>query len=372
MNTKRPIFLHTISCGILVFLFNACCAFLTKQEPISSGVIDADSSYIQYTGRFDFTNPKCVAFDWAGVYIKARFEGTRCSMRLNDQKNEYAVIVDNYAPRLLTTDTAKVYEVAHGLSDSISHSIMIQKRTEPLVGKGMFMGFILDKGKSLLPPDIRPLRRIEFIGNSITSGYGVEGDSSNCLFSPETENACMSYASMTARALNAEYHIISYSGRGVVRNYGDSNKTSIDPMPALYDRTCYYDSTKKWNFKAWIPQAVVVNLGTNDFSTLPHPDKSAFQGAYIQFLERIRCLYPGVTIFCICGPMIGEPCTIYIKEIVEQQKKIKGRYNDVYFLEIKRSMLTVTDWGCDLHPNIYGMSKISDIIAPVIELRMNW
>ncbi|MGD0591475.1 MAG: SGNH/GDSL hydrolase family protein [Bacteroidota bacterium] len=372
MNTKWPIFLHTISCGILVFLFNACCIFLTQQEPISTGVIDADNSCIQYTGRFDFTNPKCVAFDWAGVYIKARFKGTRCSIRLNDQKNEYAVIVDNDAPRLLTTDTTKVYEVAHGLSDSIPHSIMIQKRTDPFVGKGMFMGFILDRGKNLLPPDMRPLRRIEFIGNSITSGYGVEGASSDCTFSPETENACMSYASMTARALNAEYHIISYSGRGVVRNYGDSNKTSIDPMPALYDRTCFFDSTKKWNFKAWIPQAVVVNLGTNDFSTLPHPDKVTFQDAYTQLLERIRYLYSGVTIFCVCGPMIEEPCVTYVKEIVEQQKKVRGRYNDVFFIEIRRSVLTNSDWGCEIHPNIYGASKMADIITAAMKLRMNW
>ncbi len=372
MPTKWPVILQKICFSALLFLLSACLPFLTKQEPISSGIIDADNPYIQYTGRFDFSNPKCVVFDWAGVYIKARFNGTHCSIRLNDQNNEYAVIVDNFAPQLLHTDTAKEYKAANGLSDSIPHNIIIQKRTEPLVGKGAFIGFILDKGKNLLPPDMRPSRRIEFIGNSITSGYGVEADSSNCSFSPETENACMSYASITARALNAEYHIISYSGRGVVRNFGDSNKTSINPMLSLYDRTCFFDSTKKWNFKAWIPQAVVVNLGTNDFSTFPHPDKSTFQGAYIQFLERIRCLYPGVTIFCICGPMIGEPCATYIKEIVEQQKKIKGRYNDVYFIEIKRSILTVTDWGCDLHPNIYGMSKISDILTPVIKLRMNW
>ena len=70
--------------------------------------------------------------------------------------------------------------------------------------------------------------------------------------------------------------------------------------------------------------------------------------------------------------MIEEPCATYIKEIVEQQKKIKGRKNDLFFVEIKRSVLSDSDWGCDLHPNIYGMSKMADIIAPVIKLRMNW
>jgi len=249
---------------------------------------------------------------------------------------------------------------------------MIQKRTEPLVGKAVFMGFILDKGKKLLTPDKRPNRRIEVIGNSMTSGYGVEGENHNCHFSIETENACMSYAAITARALNADYSLISYSGRGVVRNYGDKNKTSIDPMPSLYDCTCFFDSTKKWNFDEWIPQAVIINLGTNDFSTQPFPDKNIFQKAYNRLINRVRSLYPHVTIFCLCGPMIGEPCLSYIKEVVIQQQTSEKRDKDIFFIEINRSIMDDSDWGCDWHPNIKGSSKIANVITPVIKLRMNW
>ena len=41
-------------------------------------------------------------------------------------------------------------------------------------------------------------RRIEFIGDSITAGYGVEGSSPTCVYSPETENAALTYAAQTA------------------------------------------------------------------------------------------------------------------------------------------------------------------------------
>jgi lysophospholipase L1-like esterase len=357
---------------ISALFFGSCSLFITKQEPVPTGIVDADDPNIQYIGRFYTPDPKHRVFDWPGVQICAKFLGTSCSIRLTDKSNEYAVIVDHRAPRILTIDsTIDQYCVASGLSDSLPHSIVIQKRTEPLVGKGIFCGFILDKGRTLLPLEKRPERRIEFIGNSITSGYGVEGDSPDCHFSPQTENACMSYASMTARELNADYHLISYSGRGVVRNYGDSSTTSIDPMPALYDRVFCSDTIHKWNFSSWVPQVVVINLGTNDFSTQPYPPKNIFQEAYVKIIDRVRSQYPGITIFCVCGPMIAEPCTGYILEVVEQQQK-RSRDKDVFFVEVKPDALDKIDWGCDRHPNILGMSKISDILSRAIKIRLCW
>jgi hypothetical protein len=369
--TLQTVFLFTLSSAAIIQL-SSCSFFVTKPEAVSTGIIDADNPDIQYIGRFDFSDPKKVVFDWAGVYICSKFTGTSCSIRLADSTDEYAIIIDEYAPRLLTIDTSKVYKVASGLSDSVPHTIVIQKRTEPLVGAGVFMGFILDKGATLLPLPERPGRRTEFIGNSITSGYGVLGDTT-CHFSPQTEDAAMAYAAMTGRELHADYHLISYSGRGVVRNYGDKNKTSINPMPALYDRTCYFDSTmKKWDFKKWVPQAVVINLGTNDFSTQPCPDSAVFVDAYLALIDTVRSLYPGVTVFCVSGPMIGEPCTHYVREVVMEQQRREGRDKDVFFVEIPRSMMTDSDWGCDVHPNVYGADKMADVVVRMIRLRMNW
>jgi len=368
MRIERLIYLTL--CG-LILLQLAACSSTTQIKKEITGVIDADNPNIQYVGRFNFSDPKKITFDWPGVIISAKFMGKSLSVKLEDGKNEYAVIVDNYAPRILSTDTLKIYKVISGLADSIPHTIIIQKRTETFVGKGIFSGFVLDPGYSLLPPDKRPERRIEFIGNSITCGFGNEGETADCHFSPGTENANMSYAAITSRALNADYSLIAYSGRGVVRNYGDTNKTSRDPMPSLYDRACFYDSTTKWNFSKWIPQAVVINLGTNDFSTKPFPDKDVFQKGYSDLINRVRILYPGVSIFCIGGPMTEEPCVSYVREVVVNDQKMK-REKNLFFIEIKKSFLTQNDWGCDEHPNILGMQKMSDVIVPTIKLRMNW
>lgn len=360
------------ACSMTAIALSSCSSDLTRKETSTNGIIDADDAKIRYTGRFDFSDPKKVVFDWAGVYICAKFEGTSCSVRLHDTTDEYAIIIDNHAPRLLSPDNSDIYRVASVLADSIPHTIMIQKRTEPLVGHGIFMGLILDKGAKLLPPDPRPDRRIEFIGNSITSGFGVMADSSNCHFSPQTENAAMAYAAMTARELRADYHLISYSGRGVVRNYGDSNKTSSYAMPSLYNRTCYFEPSVIWDFKKWIPQAVVINLGTNDFSTEPHPDKEVFQAAYNKLIDTVRFVYPGVTIFCVTGPMIEQPCTDYVREVAKTQQAIEGRDKDIFFVELPKSMMTDKDWGCDMHPNVLGAEKMADILLRAVRLRMNW
>ncbi|HEY9167588.1 MAG TPA: SGNH/GDSL hydrolase family protein [Candidatus Kryptonia bacterium] len=356
----------------LVFQMSSCSFITTIPESDTSGIVDADNPNIQYIGRFNFSNPKRVLFDWAGVYICARFSGTSCSVRIHDSTDEYAVTIDDHAPRILSMDSSDVYRVASGLTDSVPHTIILQKRTEPLVGRGAFMGFILDRGARLLAPEKRPGRRIEYIGNSITSGFGVMGDSSNCNFTPQTEDAAMSFAAIASRALGADYHMISYSGRGVVRNYGDKNKISVDPMPALYDRTCNFDSTVKWDFTKWIPQSVVINLGTNDFSTEPHPDRDVFEAAYDRLINRVRALYPGVTMFCVTGPMIMEPCTDYVSEVVRKQQQSEGRDKDVFLIDIPHSIMDPGDWGCAMHPNIFGAEKMANIIVPLIRLRMNW
>jgi len=369
MKMNRKFYL-VLFAGIMLLSYSCKKSETTVLQPDgSNGIIDADNPNIQYIGRFDRTDPGKAVFDWSGVYIRAAFDGTSCSLRLIDGNNLYNVTIDDESPVVLVTDTATVYSLASGLADTV-HTVLIEKRTEAWIGKGEFRGFILDEGKNLAGQDPAPDRRIEFIGNSITCGYGVEGESASSPFEPETENATLSYAALTAKALNADYMMVAYSGRGVVRNYGDANQTSPDPMPSLYDRTCCADSTPVWDFSSWIPQVVVVNLGTNDFSTQPHPDKSVFQDAYIQLISRVQSNYPGVTVFCVCGPMIGEPCASYVEEVVDQ---CQGNGADaVYYIEAPTSLLTMPDRGSDWHPNIQGQQKTADIVVPIIRETMNW
>ena len=106
----------------------------------------------------------------------------------------------------------------------------MQKRTEGEQGRTTIHAFLLDRGRRLLPAAPAPGRHIEFIGNSLTCGYGTEGLSKDEPFKPQTENCNKAYACIIARYFGADYTLIAHSGRGAARNYGDKNATSQNTM----------------------------------------------------------------------------------------------------------------------------------------------
>ena len=109
---------------------------------------------------------------------------------------------------------------------------------------------------------------IEFIGDSLTCGMGnlpkldgtYESDNNLAQTSPY-EDGTQSYGYIAADKLNADVHIISEAGIGL-------SATWFDPMPDFYKAASYKRSTTAmYNFKsARVPDVVVINLGTNDFS----------------------------------------------------------------------------------------------------------
>lgn len=67
----------------------------------------------------------------------------------------------------------------------------------------------------------------------------------------------------------------SHSHSLIISNYGDPNVTSVNPFPIYYPRSLANVPTSQWDFQ-YIPDAVVINLGTNDYSTQPQPPADIF------------------------------------------------------------------------------------------------
>jgi len=129
-----------------------------------------------------------VSFDWSGIVIKIVFEGTNISLVLSGGNlNEYNMDIDgNKLPVLIiTTPNLTTYSIATGLTDSI-HTLTFSKRTEAFFGVQTLHSIILDMGKWIHPTPPFPTRKLEFLGASITCGYGDEG-TAPCNFSPSTE-----------------------------------------------------------------------------------------------------------------------------------------------------------------------------------------
>ena len=131
-----------------------------------SSHIDPDDPNIEYIGRFDFSNPKSVRFDWPGVQIRTKFEGTSCSIKLRDGNNDYNVFIDGRLHKMIRTTSDTIYVIANGLQNKV-HTLLITKRTEALFGVAAFEGFILDGGKDLVK-SIKILKEKEVLNSSAT------------------------------------------------------------------------------------------------------------------------------------------------------------------------------------------------------------
>jgi lysophospholipase L1-like esterase len=346
---------------------------LSIKPAVAQQFIDASNDAFTFIGRVDDRNPRAVKFDWPGVAISCSFTGTDLTIHLKGgNRDYYNVFIDGVKNSVLHPATDSVF-VIRGIEGKHSHELLITKRTESDMGMGIFYGITIGTKCKIEPTKKVTTRKIEFLGNSITCGYGTEGLSGSERFRPDTENNYLSYASIVARAFNAQQSCIAHSGLGMVRNYNDRSKisTKLLPMPARFGRTLNSDTASVWDFDRWQADAFVINLGTNDYSTLPHPDKSYFMRQYERQIDRVREIYGNIPVFCIAGPMINEPCYSIVKEIVDTYT-ILHPGSRVYFVGIPKGLLNEKDYGSDYHPNYRGNKKTAAYIVPLMASVLQW
>ncbi len=309
----RPL---TLSCAVSVLL--ACGGHGPEPLPLEDTgpstlpwvTVPPSDPRIQYTGWVDVSETSA-AFSYSGVSIKVRFWGEALELLLNEETadaarpNYYQVTLDGQAPvKLAVRANQTVYEIVRGLPAG-EHTVELTKLTESDVGRSALRGFRV-RGQFLAPP-ARPGTRLEFIGDSITCGYGNEvslPDSSNpgTGFHSANQNITKAYGWLTARNLNAEAVMVCNSGRGIYRNNtGDTQNT----VPRIYGRVFPNQELPRWDPTRAPPDIVVLNLGTNDFHP-GTPDAALFQAAYTDFVTRLRGHYPQARIICAVGPMLSD------------------------------------------------------------------
>ncbi len=171
-----------------------------------------------------------------------------------------------------------------------------------------------DDGAQLLPVPEKSLK-IEFIGDSITCGYGVDDNNIESEFSTSAESAMKSYAYLTAKALDADYSMFSASGYGIISGYTKTGERNLpERIPPFYESLGFSHSSigagihpqdVKWDFSRFVPDIIVINLGTNDSSFCKgHEERTAeFEKAYREFILTVRRLNPGAYIVCALGIM---------------------------------------------------------------------
>lgn len=364
---------------------------------------DADDANIQYTGRIDFTNPKQPRFALGGTSITAAFKGIGVSVLLKDEhrygmwRNYYDAAVDGTVVSKIRLDddiTVIKYPVASDLPYG-DHVVTIMKRTEANVGVGFFLG--LEIAGEIQPPSPRPPHKMLIFGDSITAGSGVEvpegdpGCSADGWGQP-VQNADVAYGPVAARMLDAEYHVLGVAGIGLVRNFeSDPTKGDTRPMPQVY-RLTFPESTPPstaiWPAASYQPDAIVIALGTNDFSPgllnadntpadgRPMMDPGTFATAYVGLIDGLRADYPTAHIFTMGSPMLvdGWPTAAYTsKSNLEAALGIVGdHYAAAGDTKIHEVLVSKQSGGCAAHPDVAGQAITGMELAAAVKPAMGW
>jgi lysophospholipase L1-like esterase len=320
---------------------------------------------VRFVGRTDGCDPTGVRYAWPGSGFVGSFKGTGVSVRLNDAPNQYTVLLDGeLMPTLKTSAGEKAYPLATGLDDG-EHTFEVYRRTEASFGNSLALGFEVEGGELGAPPPALS-RRIEVIGDSITCGYGNEG-MLPCTFSADTENHYLSYASLLARSLGAELSTVAWSGKGVIYNY---NGDKLMPLPTLYDRAVPSDRKSVWDF-SFQPDAVVINLSTNDYSTGNSPSDPVFLGAYQTFLEHLRNKYPSAFILCTVGPMLSGNMLENARRNIAAAVAARASAGDT---RVKAYEMKATNPspGCDYHPNLATHVAMASELEGELKADLSW
>lgn len=260
---------------------------------------------ILYTGRILWNDSTAPTFTYPGTSAAFNFQGTRLDMKASAGSGQFMVMIDENEPfKINFTDSVEQITIADSLAAG-THSAKVVYAIEGYEKHPTFLGFeITGENPQLLAAPERPELKIEFIGNSITCGYGTEADSAQVHFSYDTENHTLTYAYITGENLNADVNVVARSGIGIYRYYGGAREGTDMNMPDEYDNTLLYVPDYKWHHSSFHPDIICINLGTNDTS-LDNYDISLYEKRYAEFLGHLRELHPDAKIVLLTGSMMS-------------------------------------------------------------------
>lgn len=319
-------------------------------------LIAADNPNIQYTGRFSFKNKKAPCMVYPGSQIETSFSGSYIGMMAKPGSGYFMVTIDNDNPiKIYFSAKDSVRTLVRGLNNG-KHNCKVMLAYEGYQTRPEFRGFLIDRDAKLLPTPNTKRLKLEFIGNSITCGYGIEARDKMIHYSDSTENHYYTYAATAARELNAESMVVARSGIGVYRNYNGPKSGDKDIMPRWYDYTLLYDSTEVWNSKRYTPDIVCVNLGTNDLST-DNYDITLYKNSYMAFMKHLRSIYPKAKIVMLTGCMLsGSP----LKQQKQALDAVKEELGDKLFYRFDFTPANGSlGYGADYHPSMLQARKMA-------------
>lgn len=363
-----------------VNVFDLCLlksSMLTNEEYITSDYSATDKN-VKLVGRTMRSNDitwlihsgSAVEFTVTGKSANITLAGDSSINNDEDYRSRYAVIVDG---EIIKDDVMGTPEKTLTLfkgETSRTAKVKIIHLSEAMNGAiGVKNISVTSNSAAPVRPEPKKDLSIEFIGDSITCAYGVEGLSNYESFKTTTENFMKSYAYLTAQKLNADYSSVSYSGHGIISGFtssGDINTDSI--IPDCYELTGKLsDYATNWDFETSSHDVVVINLGTNDSSYVtkePETRSQEFIDGYIDFLKTVREKNPEAYIICTLGTM-GDELYEYVEDAAEKYSTLTGDERIMSYRSAVQNM-SADGIGSDWHPSAITQQKSAYVLADKI------
>lgn len=362
----------------------------TNEEELTVNTYIPNTEYVKPLGRTYFIEDTLwLAFSGAGAEF--HFSGKKAVITLlgdstaknPDNDGNYARVAvyvngERVADELMNEaeKTIAVWE-----SDTVEDcTVKIVKLSETAMSTLGIKSIEVEAAGAIAPTEEKE-HFIEFIGDSITCGYGVDDEVAEHHFSTATEDVTRAYAYKTAEALDADYSMVSISGYGIISGYTaeGEKKITAQTLPQYYDKLGFSYGRYKWQTPADItwdftgrqPDVIVLNLGTNDDSyTLDFPERQEeYRAAYVEFLKVIRSHNPEAKILCVLGIMGDRLYPVVEKAVTDYTAETKDtNIASMRFEEQKAADGYVADW----HPTAVTHDKAAEKLTAYMKELMGW
>ncbi len=279
----------------------------------------------------------------------------------------------------LVKQSLKTYTV---FESDIDENVTVRfiKLSEAAMSTVGIEGITVDATRGIKPTPVN-VHKIEFIGDSITCGYGVDDENELHSFSTATEDVTKAYAFQTAQALQADYSMVSYSGYGIITGYTENDqKLTTHLVPDYYDKVGKSEGrfdgilepqSISWDFKEFVPDLIVINLGTNDDSyAKDDADRQAeYASRYVEFLKLVRQNNSHAVLLCTLGIM-GDRLYPYVEQAVSDYTQETGDTN-IAAMRFE-GQLEADGYAADWHPSKVTHHKAAKKLVAQIKELMKW
>ena len=339
--------------------------------------ITADQKDLRLLGRLD-PEASPIALDWTGSGLEFRFQGSNCWVELEAPAPAplfWMIVLADGCPvgRFPVEPGCRFYPLLLGMEAEQSRTVTLLKETQCMPDSPAATVLLRSLRHDGLLLPLPPLsRKIEFIGDSLTSGEGALAPRDNPEWITPWFSARANYSWVACDVLRAERHVLSQSGWGVcwdwqhdaAHNMSDGYDLTVGVLqgPEAEARGC----RKPWKFESWQPDIVCIRLLSNDANGMNtqnsfERDRDTVIEGCVSLIQKVRARNPEAHIVWILPGSTSHP------ELGEAAVRVAGEKGIRNVSCFRLPDYTPEDFGARAHPNAEWNRRAGLLLADYLK-----